>query len=59
MQPHVAEPVTQIGVVVDMEHAVLLIEEHCPHWPARGAPVGWHAGSAAVGHESGPGLLAA
>jgi len=58
-QPHVADAVTHVGVVACDAHSVLLIDEHWPHWPASVAPVGWHAGSAAVGHESGPGFCVA
>jgi hypothetical protein len=57
-QPHVAVVVLHTGVAIAAAHAELLSDEHWPHSPTSGAPVGWHAGRVAEGHEFGPGLLA-
>jgi hypothetical protein len=59
VQPHVADAATHTGVAGMVAHCVSLTDEHTPHWPASGLPAGSHAGSAAVGHESGPGFVAA
>jgi hypothetical protein len=50
--------VMHTGVCGTVAHRLSLSEEHTSHWPASGAPAGWHAGRAAVGHGSGPGLVA-
>ena len=37
--------------------AVALVAEHWVHSPASVLPCGWHAGSAAVGHVPGAGVV--
>jgi hypothetical protein len=55
----VAASVEQAGVAACVAHTLLLRDEQTPHWPASGEPVGWQAGSAAVGQGFGPGFVAA
>ncbi len=58
LQPHVGVDVgsTHTGIVACVAQTELFSVEQVVHCPASGEPVGWHAGEAAVGHESGPGF---
>jgi hypothetical protein len=58
MHPHTAEAAMQTGAFVSVTQTLSLVAEHTAHVPARAPPAGWHAGSAAVGHELWPGFVA-